>query len=109
MQSWLFQVGMASNCSPIHYFLTSISCFEKTYSMDAYFRQTWVDERLRFSGDINVLVLHIKLLHEIWKPDTYFYNGQGSYVHMTTTPNKLLRIKQDGSVLYSMRLVDDNS
>ena len=49
------------------------------------------------------MAVHIKMLDLIWKPDTYFYNGQGAYLHTTTTPNKLLRIRQDGTVLYSMR------
>ena len=71
--------------------------------MDAYFRQTWVDRRLQFKGNITEMAVHIKMLDLIWKPDTYFYNGRGSYLHTTTTPNKLLRIKPDGTVLYSMR------
>ena len=73
--------------------------------MDAYFRQTWVDRRLQFEGEMEEMAVHIKLLERIWKPDTYFYNGRGSYLHTITTPNKLLRIKQDGTILYSMRSV----
>ena len=73
--------------------------------MDAYFRQTWVDRRLRFEGAMPEMAVHIRMLDLIWKPDPHFLNGRGSYLHTTTTPNKLLRIKQDGTVLYSMRLV----
>lgn len=43
------------------------------------------------------------MLERIWRPDTYFYNGKHSYVHTITVPNKLLRISQDGDILYSMR------
>ena len=45
------------------------------------------------------------MLERIWRPDTYFYNGKQSYVHTITVPNKLLRISQDGDILYSMRFV----
>ncbi|CAL1280786.1 unnamed protein product [Larinioides sclopetarius] len=74
------------------------------YSMDCYFRQKWTDRRLMFDAPIPSLSLNIKMLEGIWKPDTYFHNGKGSYLHTITLPNKLLRIFQDGQVLYSMRL-----
>lgn len=34
----------------------------------------------------------------------YFYNGKHSHIHTITVPNKLLRLSQDGDILYSMRL-----
>ncbi|KAH9383457.1 hypothetical protein HPB48_024966 [Haemaphysalis longicornis] len=73
--------------------------------MDCYFRQRWTDQRLKFNGTINPISLHIKMLERIWKPDTYFHNGKGSYLHTITQPNKLLRIFRNGDVLYSMRCV----
>jgi hypothetical protein len=81
------------------------SCAFQTYSMDTYFRQTWRDDRLRFSGPYDELAVSTTILNSLWKPDTYFLNGQGAYLHTTTTPNKLLRIKRDGVILYSMRSV----
>ncbi|ELU08088.1 hypothetical protein CAPTEDRAFT_148064 [Capitella teleta] len=81
-----------------------ISESDMTYSMDTYFRQTWRDDRLKFSGPYDQLAVSTMILNEIWKPDTYFHNGQGAYLHTTTTPNKLLRIRNNGVVLYSMRL-----
>ena len=80
-------------------------CFLQDYSMDCYFRQSWRDSRLSFLGPIKSLSLSIKMLERIWRPDTYFYNGKHSYVHTITVPNKLLRISQDGDILYSMRLL----
>ena len=59
--------------------------------MDCYFRQAWNDNRLKFNGPISPISLHIKTLERIWKPDTYFHNGRGSYLHTITQPNKLLR------------------
>ncbi|XP_024945827.1 gamma-aminobutyric acid receptor alpha-like isoform X2 [Cephus cinctus] len=81
-----------------------ISELDMDYSMDCYFRQYWRDSRLSFLGPIKSLSLSIKMLERIWRPDTYFYNGKHSYVHTITVPNKLLRISQDGDILYSMRL-----
>ncbi|KAK9870325.1 hypothetical protein WA026_006411 [Henosepilachna vigintioctopunctata] len=81
-----------------------ISELDMEYSMDCYFRQYWRDQRLSFHGPIKSLSLSIKMLERIWRPDTFFYNGKNSYVHTITVPNKLLRISQDGDILYSMRL-----
>ncbi|EZA47794.1 Gamma-aminobutyric acid receptor subunit alpha-4 [Ooceraea biroi] len=81
-----------------------VSELDMDYSMDCYFRQSWRDSRLSFLGPIKSLSLSIKMLERIWRPDTYFYNGKHSYVHTITVPNKLLRITQDGDILYSMRL-----
>ncbi|XP_066590449.1 gamma-aminobutyric acid receptor alpha-like isoform X2 [Prorops nasuta] len=76
----------------------------QTYSMDCYFRQSWVDRRLAFQGGKETLALSISMLAKIWKPDTYFYNGKQSYLHTITSPNKFVRLYQDGRVLYSSRL-----
>ncbi|XP_059216611.1 gamma-aminobutyric acid receptor alpha-like isoform X3 [Stomoxys calcitrans] len=81
-----------------------ISEVDMTYSMDCYFRQSWVDKRLAFKGAQDTLALSVSMLARIWKPDTYFYNGKQSYLHTITTPNKFVRIHQDGRVLYSSRL-----
>lgn len=74
----------------------------QSYSMDCYFRQTWIDRRLAFSGQKN-LALSIEMLRKIWKPDTYIFNGRRSYLHTITTPNKFMRLFPNGRVLYSQR------
>uniref|UniRef100_A0A182PNS5 Uncharacterized protein n=1 Tax=Anopheles epiroticus TaxID=199890 RepID=A0A182PNS5_9DIPT len=81
-----------------------VSELDMDYSMDCYFRQSWRDKRLSFHGPIESLSLSIKMLERIWRPDTYFYNGKHSHVHTITVPNKMLRLSQDGEILYSMRL-----
>ncbi|BFG00021.1 gamma-aminobutyric acid receptor subunit alpha-6 [Drosophila madeirensis] len=81
-----------------------VSELDMEYSMDCYFRQYWRDRRLSFKGPIKSLSLSIKMLDKIWRPDTYFYNGKHSHIHTITVPNKLLRLDQDGGILYSMRL-----
>ncbi|CAL4111700.1 unnamed protein product, partial [Meganyctiphanes norvegica] len=81
-----------------------ISEMDMTYSMDCYFRQTWVDERLAFSNLDEAFTLSAKVLERLWKPDTFIYNGKQSYVHLITTPNKFFRLYQNGKILYSSRL-----
>ena len=83
-------------------YFKSILIFLQSYSMDCYFRQSWVDRRLAFSGQKN-LALSIEMLRKIWKPDTYIFNGRKSYLHTITTPNKFMRLFPNGRVLYSQR------
>ncbi|CAN8006662.1 unnamed protein product [Ixodes hexagonus] len=81
-----------------------VSEVDMTYSMDCYFRQSWLDRRLAFSGSMPSMTLSISMLEKIWRPDTSFLNGKHSYLHTITQPNKFVRLAQDGTVLYSSRL-----
>ncbi|XP_058852928.1 gamma-aminobutyric acid receptor subunit alpha-6 isoform X3 [Acipenser ruthenus] len=81
-----------------------VSDVEMEYTMDVFFRQTWVDERLKFDGSIEILRINNVMVSKIWTPDTFFRNGKKSIAHNMTTPNKLFRIMQNGTVLYTMRL-----
>uniref|UniRef100_A0A3Q4H3R8 Gamma-aminobutyric acid type A receptor subunit alpha6a n=1 Tax=Neolamprologus brichardi TaxID=32507 RepID=A0A3Q4H3R8_NEOBR len=88
-------------------FVTSfgpVSDVEMEYTMDMFFRQMWVDERLKFEGPIEILRLNNLMVDKIWTPDTFFRNSKKSISHNMTTPNKLFRIMQNGTVLYTMRL-----
>uniref|UniRef100_A0A3B3RDX0 Gamma-aminobutyric acid type A receptor subunit alpha6 n=1 Tax=Paramormyrops kingsleyae TaxID=1676925 RepID=A0A3B3RDX0_9TELE len=88
-------------------FVTSfgpVSDVEMEYTMDVFFRQTWIDERLKFDGPTEILRLNNLMVSKIWTPDTFFRNGKRSISHNMTTPNKLFRIMQNGTVLYTMRL-----
>lgn len=67
------------------------------------FRQSWRDERLKFDGPMQVLPLNNLLASKIWTPDTFFHNGKKSVAHNMTTPNKLLRLVDNGTLLYTMR------
>lgn len=71
--------------------------------MDVFFRQTWMDNRLKFEGPIEILRLNNLMVSKIWTPDTFFRNGKRSISHNMTTPNKLFRIMQNGTILYTMR------
>ncbi|XP_061542574.1 gamma-aminobutyric acid receptor subunit alpha-6a isoform X2 [Phycodurus eques] len=88
-------------------FVTSfgpVSDVEMEYTTDMFFRQMWVDERLKFVGPIEILRLNNLMVDKIWTPDTFFRNSKKSISHNMTTPNKLFRIMQNGTVLYTMRL-----
>ncbi|NXR73210.1 GBRA3 protein, partial [Pycnonotus jocosus] len=74
------------------------------YTIDVFFRQSWRDERLKFDGPMKILPLNNLLASKIWTPDTFFHNGKKSVAHNMTTPNKLLRLVDNGTLLYTMRL-----
>lgn len=73
------------------------------YTMDMFFRQMWVDERLKFDGPTEILRLNNRMVDKIWIPDTFFHNSKKSISHNMTTPNKLFRIMKNGTVFYTMR------
>ena len=76
------------------------------YSFQCYFRQRWFDNRLRFDiRNITEVTLNNLFLSHIWKPNTYFLNGQRSNQHNITVPNLFVRIRDDGRVYLSRRSV----
>ncbi|XP_062405897.1 gamma-aminobutyric acid receptor subunit alpha-2 [Sardina pilchardus] len=81
-----------------------VSDTDMEYTIDVFFRQSWKDERLKFNGPMNILRLNNLMASKIWTPDTFFHNGKKSVAHNMTMPNKLLRIQDDGTLLYTMRL-----
>uniref|UniRef100_UPI00398E9A14 gamma-aminobutyric acid receptor subunit alpha-4 n=1 Tax=Pristiophorus japonicus TaxID=55135 RepID=UPI00398E9A14 len=81
-----------------------VSDVEMEYTMDVFFRQTWVDKRLKYDGSIEILRLNNLMVTKVWTPDTFFRNGKKSISHNMTAPNKLFRIMQNGTILYTMRL-----
>ncbi|XP_053547058.1 gamma-aminobutyric acid receptor subunit alpha-3 isoform X2 [Bombina bombina] len=81
-----------------------VSDTDMEYTIDVFFRQSWLDERLKFHGPMKTLALNNLLASKIWTPDTFFHNGKKSVAHNMTTPNKLLRLEDNGTLLYTMRL-----
>ena len=78
-----------------------VHCFQD-YQIDFFFRQQWYDPRLRHAYR-NTLTVSNAMLDRIWVPDTYFENSKNSYFHEVTVPNKMLKIKPDGTILYNAR------
>uniref|UniRef100_A0A3Q2QNF1 Glycine receptor, alpha 4a n=1 Tax=Fundulus heteroclitus TaxID=8078 RepID=A0A3Q2QNF1_FUNHE len=89
-------------------FINSFGSITETtmdYRLNVFLRQMWNDPRLAYSEyPDDSLDLDPSMLDSIWKPDLFFANEKGANFHEVTTDNKLLRIFQDGSVLYSIRL-----
>lgn len=83
--------------------VSSLPLRRQEYTIDIFFRQSWKDERLKFKGPVRRLSLNNLLASKIWTPDTYFHNSKKSITHNITTPNKLLRLEDDGTLLYTMR------
>ncbi|XP_038187853.1 gamma-aminobutyric acid receptor subunit alpha-4 isoform X3 [Arvicola amphibius] len=81
-----------------------VSDVEMEYTMDVFFRQTWMDKRLKYDGPMEILRLNNMMVTKVWTPDTFFRNGKKSVSHNMTAPNKLFRIMRNGTILYTMRL-----
>lgn len=73
------------------------------YQIDIFFAQTWTDSRLRFNSTMKILTLNSNMVGLIWVPDTIFRNSKTAEAHWVTTPNQLLRIWNDGKILYTLR------
>ncbi|TRY60137.1 hypothetical protein DNTS_006447 [Danionella cerebrum] len=88
-------------------FINSFGSITETtmdYRLNVFLRQQWNDPRLAYSEYPDAsLDLDPSMLDSIWKPDLFFANEKGANFHEVTTDNKLLRIFQNGNVLYSIR------
>ncbi|XP_048838591.1 glycine receptor subunit alpha-4-like isoform X2 [Brienomyrus brachyistius] len=89
-------------------FINSFGSITETtmdYRLNVFLRQQWNDPRLVYREyPDDSLDLDPSMLDSIWKPDLFFANEKGANFHEVTTDNKLLRIFQNGNVLYSIRL-----
>ncbi|XP_020651458.3 gamma-aminobutyric acid receptor subunit gamma-4 isoform X1 [Pogona vitticeps] len=81
-----------------------VSVIHMEYTIDIFFAQTWYDRRLRFNSTLKALTLNTNMVSRVWIPDTFFRNSKRADSHWITTPNQLLRIWNDGKVLYTLRL-----
>ncbi|RMC06690.1 hypothetical protein DUI87_16131 [Hirundo rustica rustica] len=81
-----------------------LSVKTEEYQIDIFFAQTWTDSRLRFNSTMKILTLNSNMVGLIWIPDTIFRNSKTAEAHWITTPNQLLRIWNDGKILYTLRL-----
>ena len=70
-----------------------------------YFRQTWTDERLSFSGTVDkVYNIHSSWVENLWRPDTTFPKVKSANRHDVATENLALDIKSNGEVTVSERI-----
>ena len=52
---------------------------------------------------MKILTLNSNMVGLIWLPDTIFRNSKNAEAHWITMPNQLLRIWNDGKILYTLR------
>ncbi|XP_075249837.1 gamma-aminobutyric acid receptor subunit rho-1-like isoform X2 [Convolutriloba macropyga] len=79
-----------------------VSEFDMTFKLGVYFRQFWVDSRLKFNGNRSV-TLSEDLLDALWLPDSFFHSEIISNVHKVTKENVFFRIEPTGYILMSIR------
>nr|XP_022301864.1 glycine receptor subunit alpha-2-like isoform X2 [Crassostrea virginica] len=93
----------------IQLYILSIDSIRDTnmdYTMSFYFRQRWIDERLKYNNShgVDVIELDTKIMEKIWVPDIYFVNEKQATMHDVTVPNKMMYLYPNGLVLYSARI-----
>lgn len=84
------------------------------YQLSMFLRQTWHDPRLAYGELIpdgytaaDMILLEHPITEEIWIPDLIFTNEKDSHYHIVTTPNKYIRVYQNGTAFYSSRWVEE--
>ncbi|XP_037786348.1 glycine receptor subunit alpha-1-like isoform X3 [Penaeus monodon] len=83
----------------------SLNAANMDYTVDVFLRQRWNDPRLvnAVVQKDKITITNSELQSKIWKPDTFFNNVKDAELHTVTMPNILLRIQNNGDVLYSIR------
>uniref|UniRef100_A0A8C9ZHM5 Gamma-aminobutyric acid receptor subunit gamma-3 n=1 Tax=Sander lucioperca TaxID=283035 RepID=A0A8C9ZHM5_SANLU len=100
-------IGVKPTVIDVDIFVNSIgpvSSINMEYQIDIIFAQTWTDSRLRYNSTMKKLTLNSNMVGLIWLPDTIFRNSKSADSHWITVPNQLLRIWNDGKILYTLRL-----
>ncbi|CAG5861973.1 unnamed protein product [Menidia menidia] len=100
-------IGVKPTVIDVDIFVNSIgpvSSIDMEYQIDIIFAQTWTDSRLRYNNTMKILTLNSNMVGLIWLPDTIFRNSKNADSHWITMPNQLLRIWNDGKILYTLRL-----
>uniref|UniRef100_A0A0K0FH76 GPI transamidase component GPI8 n=1 Tax=Strongyloides venezuelensis TaxID=75913 RepID=A0A0K0FH76_STRVS len=88
-------------------YIESMSNFQTTtmdYDMDIYLIMAWRDVRLVNNYSSPILVKEENVLEMIWRPDPFFSNAKEAEYHEVTFLNFLMRIFNDGLVLYETRI-----
>ncbi|KAJ8297629.1 hypothetical protein KUTeg_024160 [Tegillarca granosa] len=70
-----------------------------------------MDERLATNATLENISVSINMLDMIWSPDTIFYNGRKSHLHVVPQPNRFIRIVaySESDVIYKWRYGDSES
>lgn len=101
--TWLSPFSGSKALQNDHRLRENLFSLFQEYQIDIFFAQTWTDSRLRFNSTMKILTLNSNMVGLIWIPDTIFRNSKTAEAHWITTPNQLLRIWNDGKILYTLR------
>ncbi|CAG9532178.1 unnamed protein product [Cercopithifilaria johnstoni] len=88
-------------------YIESMSNFQTStmdYDMDIFLMMAWRDVRLVNPYEKAILVKEEEILEKIWRPDPFFANAKEASFHEVTFLNFLMRIYNDGLVLYETRI-----
>ncbi|VDK75934.1 unnamed protein product [Litomosoides sigmodontis] len=88
-------------------YIESMSNFQTStmdYDMDIFLMMAWRDVRLVNPYEKAILVKEEDILEKIWRPDPFFANAKEASFHEVTFLNFLMRIYNDGLVLYETRI-----
>ncbi|VDM97349.1 unnamed protein product, partial [Onchocerca ochengi] len=88
-------------------YIESMSNFQTStmdYDMDIFLMMAWRDARLVNPYQKPILVKEEEILEKIWRPDPFFANAKEASFHEVTFLNFLMRIYNDGLVLYETRI-----
>uniref|UniRef100_A0AAF5DMB1 Uncharacterized protein n=1 Tax=Strongyloides stercoralis TaxID=6248 RepID=A0AAF5DMB1_STRER len=106
-----------SNSEPVTVYVSvvvnnvrSVSEVTMDYSLELIYREMWTDPRLAFNEkdfqNKKILELHESYVDDIWHADTFFPNSIQSKnpKERSISHRSLLRLRNDGFVLYSRRI-----
>lgn len=83
--------------------LNDLDDVKMLYTAQLTFRQKWYDDRLKYDSQ-GLEYVTLTSPDKMWIPDLFFTNEMKGHLHKILTPNNLIRIHPDGSVLYSTRV-----
>ncbi|CAL1267167.1 unnamed protein product [Larinioides sclopetarius] len=83
--------------------LSNIDDVKMVYDAQVTFRQSWVDDRLKYDQR-GISYVSLSYPEKLWIPDLFFSNEDTGHFHNMITPNNLIRIYPDGTILYSTRI-----
>jgi len=85
--------------------ILSLNENKHVWKVQLTFRQEWTDTRLSYTPTVDGFnYLPYSNTKDIWVPDLFFTNEIEAEDHSLLTPNNLIRIFPDGSVVYSTRV-----
>ncbi|CAI5443018.1 unnamed protein product [Caenorhabditis angaria] len=101
---------VAVNVSIVVSNIRSVSEVTMDYSIEMFYRESWLDPRLKYNAskfkNKTEISLHESYSNFLWHPDTFVPNAISSKNprRQSITHRSLLRLRSNGSILYSRRL-----